>query len=110
MDKTSRIITRALGWLVCDWTPYKERLVANTTIEKYMIDTVFACDTQMYETGIMYTDENKSNGWIIVEEYSTKKAAEAGHNKWVKYIKRYKPKRLFSIQDNVKVSLLKKEA
>lgn len=44
-----------------------------------IIDTCVAHDTGEWETGIA-----KNQHWIIVEQYSTKKKAEAGHNKWVK--------------------------
>ena len=76
------------------WTPYEERVVDNDKFDGYTIDTVYACDTEMYETGIKYKDSQ----WIIVEEYRTKKEAQKGQDKWLKRIEKYKPKEIYSIQ------------
>jgi len=66
-----------------------------TETEKYTVDTVFSSDTGFWETGII-CDGFNDNEWIIVDEYESKKDAEVGHDKRVKYMKK-SPKRLYDV-------------
>lgn len=72
------------------------RKTGNTKEKDYIVDTCYASDTGLYETGI--SCERISDGdWVIVEEYETEKESKIGHKKWVKHMKT-KPKKLLSIQ------------
>lgn len=72
-----------------------ERKVARTIDTKYgLVDTCFCNDTELYETAILSPHYN-SNGWIVVEEYKTRKAASSGHKKWVNQLE--KKAKLWSI-------------
>lgn len=79
--------------LFTQWDDYEDRKVDNTINGDYEIDTAYANDTGLYETGINF----KKNHWIIVEEYKTKKQALVGHKKWVKKMDK-KPKSAYSVQ------------
>ena len=62
---------------------YEQRKVANTEINGAVIDTCAVTDsTKPYETGICHPAYNGGR-WVIVEEYSSKEEAQAGHDKWV---------------------------
>jgi len=62
---------------------YEERKVANFEENGLIVDTCAVTDSNKpYETGITHPSYNNGE-WIIVELYSTKKEAEAGHKKWV---------------------------
>lgn len=64
---------------------YKDRKIANDTINEVMIDTVEVNDNYEfpYETGVCSKFYN-NNKWVIVEQYQTKEQAEIGHSKWLK--------------------------
>ncbi len=65
---------------------YEQRVVANTEVDGGVIDTCYVTDASKdYETGISHPKYNNGD-WIIVEAYDTKEQAEAGHEKWVKYL------------------------
>lgn len=68
---------------------YFDRLVKNDKIKNVEVDTVYATDTDCYETGIQ--DRRYYSSWMIVEEYDTKEEALKGHNKWVKKLTTGKP-------------------
>ena len=72
---------------------YYERLVDNSVIDGYMIDTVLCSDGRFYETAIKFGDGD----WIVVEEYVTIEKAQKGHNKWIEFCKTH-PKQAYSIQ------------
>lgn len=77
----------------------KFRDVAITTKNSdFTVDTVFAPDTYIWETGISANTFNDGD-WIIVDEYKTKKEAKIGHQKWVKYMET-NPKKLIDIHIN----------
>lgn len=80
------------NFLTCEDIPYKERLVDNTKVGRYTVDTVYATDTGLYETAI-WKDKNKM---IVVEEYSSKDKAKKGHNKWIDFAKT-EPEEAFEI-------------
>jgi len=46
------------------------------------ISTIFAGDTENYETAVL--DIRYHNNYIIVEEYSNMEDAKLGHEKWLK--------------------------
>lgn len=72
-------------------------VVGNTIEEDYVVDTVYAGDTGLYETGVR--DHNLNNGaWIIVDEYKTREEAAEGHKLWIEEMKK-KPKKLFDIHE-----------
>lgn len=75
---------------------YDSRKIDNTCINEYIVDTVYADDTGLYETAVKHPDIN-SGEWVIVEEYETKRAAISGHKKWVKECQNNIEK-LFSVQ------------
>lgn len=80
---------------------YDERLVENTRINGYEIDTVEVNDRSwQYETAIKHKDINDGK-WVVVQGYSSKEEAEKGHEKWV--IKcRKNINTLFDIEENEK--------
>ncbi len=55
---------------------------------RYIVDTVKAFDTGMWETGI----EKSGDDWVIVEQYENREKAKTGHDKWVKQMEQ-NPKR-----------------
>ena len=63
---------------------YEQRKVDRFERDGLIVDTCAVTDSaQPYETGI--SDERYNDGdWVIVELYPTKKAAEAGHARWVR--------------------------
>lgn len=84
-----------LNWLSCifnDWGNYEDRLVENTKVNNYTIDTAFTSDYG-YETAIWKDD----NEMIIVERYDTKEQSVDGHKKWCEFCKT-NPKSVFSVQ------------
>jgi hypothetical protein len=63
---------------------YEERKVNNFKSKDLTIDTCAVSDGfKPFETAISHKEYNSGN-WIIVEAYSTKRAASIGHNKWIK--------------------------
>lgn len=87
-----------ISGLFTQWDDYEVRKVDNTINGNYEIDTAYASDTELYETGIKF----KNNKWIIVEEYETKKQALKGHKKWVKAMDK-KPKFAYSVHFNKRI-------
>lgn len=75
---------------------HKSRKTGNTKGNGWIVDTCYACDSGLYETGISCKWIDNSE-WVIVDEYKTKDESIIGHKKWVKHIKT-KPKKLWSIQ------------
>lgn len=71
-----------------DEQPEFRKDALNTVVKKTTIDTVCACDTGKWETGIQIRDEN----WIIVEQYKSRASAIKGHKKWVSKVKKGKKK------------------
>jgi hypothetical protein len=62
---------------------YKDRKVARTEANDFIIDTCMVNDSEKpYETGISHKKYN-SGKWIIVELYDTKEDALKGHQKWM---------------------------
>jgi hypothetical protein len=62
---------------------YDQRKVARYEKDGLIIDTCKVTDSrQPFETAIQYPDY-RNGGWVIVEMYDTKKAAIAGHKRWV---------------------------
>jgi hypothetical protein len=64
---------------------YDQRKVGRYDNEKtrLSISTASVSDAaQPYETAVAHPDYN-DNKWVIVETYGSRKAAEAGHEKWV---------------------------
>jgi hypothetical protein len=52
----------------------------------WIIDTVYAIDTQEIETGIW--NKNRYDNWVIVEQYGIdEKIAKEGHGKWTNAVK-----------------------
>ena len=86
-------LERFFAFFTCDWQSVQERLVDNTKINNYTIDTCFCNDTNKYETAIKKFD----NAWVIVEEYDTKEQSQEGHKKWVEFAKT-EPTKAYSIQ------------
>lgn len=72
------------------------RKTGHTKSKDWTVDTCYALDSGVYETGISckWIDNGE---WVIVDEYETKEESVIGHKKWVKHIKT-KPKKLWSIQ------------
>lgn len=62
--------------------------------EAYTVDTVCPPDVGEWETGIRVT----GGEWIIVEQYESRKAAETGHQKWVKSMASDPEQKLTDIQ------------
>jgi hypothetical protein len=63
---------------------YDQRKVDNFTQGDLVIDTCCVTDSrQPYETAVQHPGYNDGD-WVIVETYSTKEAAQEGHNRWVK--------------------------
>lgn len=78
-----------------------QRKVKNTEIKDCVVDTCYANDTEMFETGISYKKINDGN-WVVVEEYSTKEEAKKGHEKWVKKMKK-NPKSLYDVHREMRL-------
>lgn len=95
MDKIFDIFVKGM---FTQWDNYEDRKVDNTINGDYEIDTVYANDTELYETGIKF----KNNKWIIVEEYETKEQALKGHKKWTKAMNK-KPKFAYSVHFNKRI-------
>lgn len=54
--------------------------------DNIIVDTIMTCfDTGKAETGISI---NNGSTWIIVEQYESEEAANAGHARWVESMKR----------------------
>ena len=84
-----------IKWFECilnDWDNYEDRVVENTKINKYTIDTAYTSDYG-YETAIWKDD----NEMIIVERYPSKETSKSGHKKWCDFCKT-NPKSAFSVQ------------
>jgi len=58
----------------------------NFKSKNFIVDTCFTPDTGCWETGISSANFNECE-WIIVDEYESKKEAEIGHEKWIKFMK-----------------------
>lgn len=61
---------------------YEQRKVARYESGPLGIDTCLATDTGFYETAIAHPFYNEGK-WVIVEEYTNKELAKAGHDRWV---------------------------
>ena len=53
-----------------------------TELTTHTVDTCFAYDSGLWETGILPRGEK----WIIVEQYPDEEHARVGHAKWVKLL------------------------
>ena len=92
----------SLMWLIGimhDRNNYEERLVANTKVENYTIDTAYTSDYG-YETAIWKDD----NDMVIVERYSDKETSREGHKKWCDFCKT-KPEKVYSVQLDEEIKL-----
>lgn len=58
----------------------RDTIETNTSI--VIIDTCFAYDVNLYETGIQIND----NDWIIAGRYETAEHANIGHNAWIETV------------------------
>lgn len=67
------------------FTPYDDRVIANTIVGKVEIDTAFVDDTGYIETAI--ANSPYSTEWIPVCESSSKEEALDIHNEWVELFK-----------------------
>ena len=56
----------------------------NTKENGWVVDTVKAFDTGIWETGI---DPKSTGNWVIVEQYDSDVHAKEGHEKWVKLMR-----------------------
>ena len=66
-----------------DLSNYDDRAIDRYEEGSLIVDTCAVSDgNQPFETGIRHPEYN-SGKWIIVEAYSTKGDAKAGHSKWV---------------------------
>jgi len=69
-----------LKLIMLDANNYEERLVENSKINDFVVDTCYTSDYG-YETAI-----NKFDGdWIVVERYKDKEKSKEGHKKWCKW-------------------------
>lgn len=93
VDEINRaeILAKQIANLYQDET-YEARKVGRTQNGNYIIDTVFAFDTEKYETAVKII----GGKWIIVEEYDVKATAHKGHEKWVKSMDK-NPRKLFDV-------------
>lgn len=58
--------------------------VFNDEFDGIEVDTCSPPDTGTWETGVQRgKDEGSGGGWVIVEQYASRQAAEAGHARWV---------------------------
>lgn len=63
---------------------YEARKIDRFDADWGFVSTASVSDgSQPYETGISH-EKYKDGGVIVVEAYSTREAAQAGHNRWVK--------------------------
>ena len=71
---------------------FRERdVVGKDSTDVWCVDTCDVTDSeQPFETGIEHHSYNDGK-WIIVEMYTTRKAAEKGHEKWVRVMREKKP-------------------
>lgn len=49
--------------------------------KKTFVSTVFAADTEKWETAVAFKPQGK---WCIVKQYENKQQAEIGHQEWCK--------------------------
>jgi hypothetical protein len=77
---------------------YENRLVKNTKNKYFEVDTIFAPDTNLFETGIKSPNFYSGN-WIIVDQYRTKNEALKKHKEWFKFMKT-NPNELIDIFSN----------
>lgn len=83
MGLSTDILDKMFGGWYKNQPSYEERLVENTKIKGYTIDTTLASDIgKPYETAIKHEDGK----WVIVEDYYTKEQAQKGHTKWVRKV------------------------
>jgi len=92
-DETAEILNRFFS--VHNWTPYELRVVDNTEIKDWIIDTCYCDDIKMFETAVC----RNNSKIIIVERYKDKDKAKGGHIKWVERCKE-NPKKLYDVQIN----------
>ena len=100
MINKENLLERVVKFLGTEWQPREERIVDNTKIDEYTVDTCYCNDTNKYETAIKKYD----NEWVVLEEYDTKEQSQYGHNKWIEFAKT-KPAKAYSIQFEEEVEL-----
>lgn len=60
-----------------DANTYEQRLVKNSKVNDYTVDTCYTSDYG-YETAIKKFDRD----WVVVERYANKEESKEGHERW----------------------------
>lgn len=81
------------------FTNNRNDVVGNDKVNDYTVDTCYTNDAG-YETAVM----RDGGEWVIVERYSSREAAEAGHKVWVETCQ-INPSSVYSVQLEREVEL-----